>query len=396
MKQRLGTEVTSGEHPAADLLSAFAERTLRSAERDRVIDHLSRCSICRAAVALASSDNQEKPAERPLGLPLLRFPAAMRWASATAALAIAVGVGVLIHQEQSRSTPASHQAAGNVASTVASVQAPEAIAPASATAATKTHSASKESRTTLARKAPLSRAMPRGSKGTATDGIVSAAAAPPVPEAPMAQTPAADAFSYRQQPTAKARTLDTTASAPSAPAAVGSGSGAGVGGGTYPLNSAAPAKTAEVIAQPQSSASGGPVAAKRERASAFAGIVSGNVMKTPIAHWSISSTGQLQRRNLDDTLSVIEPAAGSTFRAVAAQGIEVWAGGSQTVADRPATPVLFHSSDVGTSWKQVAGPWKGTVLRIQLGSGGMVKIAAEDGEWETRDGGQSWISVSTR
>jgi len=170
---------------------------------------------------------------------------------------------------------------------------------------------------------------------------------------------------------------------------MGAGNGAG---GNFPVNSAAPAKNPEV-AQPQLSASGGAVAAKRERASAFSGVVSGNLMKTSIAHWSISSTGQLQRRNWDDTLSVIEPAAGSIFRAVAAQGIEVWAGGSQTAADRPATPVLFHSSDAGTSWKQVTGPWEGTVLRIQLGSGGSVKVATEDGAWQTRDGGQSWTAV---
>ncbi len=371
-----------------------------------MIDHLSRCSSCRTAVALASSDVQEKPAERPLRLPVLRFPAAMRWASATAALATAVGVGVLIHQQQSRSTPASHQAAANVVSTGATLQAPqpcgtaglgcEAAAPTPALAATNIHSASKQSRTALARNAPMSQAkeaMPRVSKSTASGGILSQAAAPLVPEATMAQTPAADAFSSRQRRTATAQALDTTASASSPPAVVGSGSGAGVAGGMYPLNSAAPPKTAEAIAQPQLSASAGAVAAKRERASAFAGVVSGNLMKTPIAHWSISSTGQLQRRNWDDTLSVIEPAAGAIFRAVAAQGIEVWAGGSQAAADRPATPVLFHSSDAGTSWKQVTGPWEGTVLRIQLGSGGAVKVATEDGAWQTRDGGQSWTAV---
>src|SRR6185312_342633 len=299
-----------------------AERTLRSAERDRVIDHLSRCSSCRTAVALGSSDVQEKPAERPIRLPVLRFPAAMRWASATAALAIAIGVGVLIHQQQSRSTPASHQAAANVVSTGATPQAPqpcgtaglgcEAVAPAPGPAATNTHSASKQSRTTLARNAPMSQgrvAMPHASKSTASGGILSQAAAPPLPEATLAQTPAADAFSNRQQPTAKARALDTTASASTPPTAMGAGNGAG---GNFPVNSAAPAKNPEV-AQPQLSASGGAVAAKRERASAFSGVVSGNLMKTSIAHWSISSTGQLQRRNWDDTLSVIEPAAGSIF-----------------------------------------------------------------------------------
>ena len=215
-------------------------------------------------------------------------------------------------------------------------------------------------------------AMPRVSKSTASGGILSQAAAPLVPEATMAQTPAADAFSSRQRRTATAQALDTTASASSPPAVVGSGSGAGVAGGMYPLNSAAPPKTAEAIAQPQLSASAGAVAAKRERASAFAGVVSGNLMKTPIAHWSISSTGQLQRRNWDDTLSVIEPAAGAIFRAVAAQGIEVWAGGSQAAGS--------HSSRIPQPL-DLAAPSR------QVRAGAVTAAGAAAGNRETRGGG---------
>jgi hypothetical protein len=116
-------------------------------------------------------------------------------------------------------------------------------------------------------------------------------------------------------------------------------------------------------------------------------------MKATIAHWTISNAGQLQRRNWDDTITVVEPAAGATFRAIAAQGIEVWAGGSQQLAGS-ANPILVHSSDAGTTWKQVSGPWKGTVLRLQLASGGVVTLTAADGQWQTRDGGQSWIAVT--
>jgi hypothetical protein len=197
-----------------------------------------------------------------------------------------------------------------------------------------------------------------------------------------------DAFSKRQPSVATAAALDAVPPAPSAPAGVVAGRGAGVG--AYQMNSAAPAKTAEVTAQTQYS-QGGP-AAKREPTSAFAGSISGRLMKTAIAHWNISSAGQLQRRNWDDTVTVVEPATGATFRAVAAQGIEVWAGGSQQVAGS-ANPILVHSSDAGATWKQVTGPWKGTLLRLRLESGGVVTVAAADGQWQTRDGGQSWTAV---
>lgn len=380
VKQRLAAEGLVAEHPAADLLSAFAERTLRSAERERVMDHLSRCSSCRAVVALANSDVQEKPAEQPVSFPMLRFPAAMRWASATAALAIAIGVGVLIHQERSRPPGVSHETAARVADTVASVQSPcDEAAPGCEPAVTATKPigniqspkpAAAKARKPLTRNAPVAKL-----------------------QATAPQALAVDAFDNGHQSSANAEALDKTASLPSPATPLGTGNAVGVGGGAFQMSSATSAKKAEVTAQPQMSGAGGEFAAKRERASAFAGGNIAGSLKTPIVHWSISSAGQLQRRNWDDTVNVIEPASGSLFHAVAARGIEVWAGGSQQIPGSPGNPVLFHSSDAGTSWKRVAGPWKGTVLQIQMGSSGLVTIASEDGQWQTRDGGQSWTAV---
>src|SRR6267154_2574134 len=40
-------------HPDADLLTAFAERSLGESERSRVMDHLACCGDCREVVALA-------------------------------------------------------------------------------------------------------------------------------------------------------------------------------------------------------------------------------------------------------------------------------------------------------------------------------------------------------
>jgi len=47
------TPATAERHPDADLLTAFAERSLAGRERDQVLEHLARCSDCREVVALA-------------------------------------------------------------------------------------------------------------------------------------------------------------------------------------------------------------------------------------------------------------------------------------------------------------------------------------------------------
>jgi hypothetical protein len=47
------TGVTADSHPDADLLTAFAERSLAGRERDHVVEHLARCGDCREVVALA-------------------------------------------------------------------------------------------------------------------------------------------------------------------------------------------------------------------------------------------------------------------------------------------------------------------------------------------------------
>ncbi|HWY20252.1 MAG TPA: zf-HC2 domain-containing protein [Candidatus Acidoferrum sp.] len=55
-------------HPDADLLTAFAERSLAGRERDRVVEHLALCGDCREIVAL--------------GLPATEAAAAVRWGRA--------------------------------------------------------------------------------------------------------------------------------------------------------------------------------------------------------------------------------------------------------------------------------------------------------------------------
>ena len=109
--------------------------------------------------------------------------------------------------------------------------------------------------------------------------------------------------------------------------------------------------------------------------------------------WTISATGQLQRDSQDGTLTVIEPAPGVTVRAVAAEGIEVWAAGVQSdlcAEQWQQRPALFHSSDAGETWITINGPWQTTITRIDLAGLGNLTISTKDGTWMTVDAGKSW------
>src|SRR5690349_6077472 len=57
LRQRLrATEDRSLQHPDPDTLNAYIEEVLPAHERERVLEHISRCSPCREIVALATPD----------------------------------------------------------------------------------------------------------------------------------------------------------------------------------------------------------------------------------------------------------------------------------------------------------------------------------------------------
>jgi len=78
----------------------------------------------------------------------------------------------------------------------------------------------------------------------------------------------------------------------------------------------------------------------------------------------------------------------TSFRAVAASGADVWAGGSEGT--------LVHSSDGGAHWAQVTVadgyvPLAGSITSIQAESASTIKIATSAGEaWISLDGGLHW------
>ena len=80
LRQRLrATEERSLQHPDPDTLNAYVEEVLPTQERDRVLEHISRCSPCREIVALATPDAVLAAEEQTAALVAVAATPRRRW-----------------------------------------------------------------------------------------------------------------------------------------------------------------------------------------------------------------------------------------------------------------------------------------------------------------------------
>src|SRR5580704_19377134 len=104
VSRRLRAIAVVGEHPDPNLLGAFLEKSLARNEQAQVLEHLSRCMVCREIVSLASS--QPAVADVVSVVPAstatawLAWPV-LRWGAAVACVVV-VGAVVTLRQQQSR------------------------------------------------------------------------------------------------------------------------------------------------------------------------------------------------------------------------------------------------------------------------------------------------------
>ncbi len=98
VRQRLRARPQPQAHPDADVLSAFVEQALPTAERQQVVLHLSECSHCREVVSLSLPEPQVQVAAQQIVQPVpmrSRFwIPAFRWGGAAAMIAIAAALVV--------------------------------------------------------------------------------------------------------------------------------------------------------------------------------------------------------------------------------------------------------------------------------------------------------------
>jgi hypothetical protein len=400
LKQRLEAgQLAPVEHPSVDMLTAFVERALKGPERDVVVSHLSVCPTCRKAVILALPEIANEKAQAASASSSVRFrlPTAMRWVSVAAAFAVTVGVGILSYEHESGRQPARiliapvapQQVArdsvqGNVQPKKAKIEAGPAkskmdledglmardpapgrkvLQKKAATRGYETHAKQPSSEAGIEQNQPdIANGFVMGRKTLSAAEYAKSVPAPttPEPSAAAQMVEVEPAQQTKPAPAGATQSLQVTAAAP------------GITGG---LVQSSP-KSFNGIAL------GGPMFRKSLARS------------NEIVHWTISSAGKLLREAQNGAKRLIEPAPGLTVRAVAAKGIEVWAGGVQpdtSAAQWQQRPVLFHSSDAGETWTKVDGPWTAPITRLDLVSDDALTVSAEDGTWSTTDAGKSWV-----
>jgi hypothetical protein len=106
VRERLRAAAPAVNHPDADSLTAFAERSLPELERDIVLEHLARCDDCRDVVALSVPESEplEASALTTRGQ-WLRRPT-IRWAFVAAGIVAVAAVGVVQYQRKRPATMA--------------------------------------------------------------------------------------------------------------------------------------------------------------------------------------------------------------------------------------------------------------------------------------------------
>lgn len=468
VKERLESAAIAVDHPDANVLSAFSERTLADRERSQVLEHLAHCGECREVVALAFPPEVPGLAVvRPSRGSWLSWPR-LRWGLVAAGVIVVGSFGVLRYEHARDLSPVALQSQrrDGLLDEAKNLPAPSREAPAEdslSTTAAKSPDVAGKSQIAETRKesdsvnvvakseAPSDDKTAMGNRATILHGQ-------PLSHGPMppaqgqqnlnANTANQQMMFQRQVPAPAPRTpvaneqfaAGVTVSAQSSPATAPA-----VGGpipskqqtqnldtfatnerSVAPLSSTrgnngaevARAKDAEPPANPQKAQAVGAYAVAESSTNNFS--PSGSLLPES-AHWAINSAGGLQRSfdqgknwqsidvnsgardsaGLDLQLAMKSSRAKAAtkdkadamakpiiFRAVAANGPDVWAGGSEAT--------LFHSTDSGDHWIRIQPSWRGVllngdILSLQFADPQHGRIVTSTAEiWTTADAGQTW------
>jgi hypothetical protein len=405
--ERLKAGALEANHPEADELTAFAERSLAEVERIAVLEHLARCCDCRdiLALALPATDALETAVRTP-AQGWVNWPA-LRWGLVAAGIVAIALLGIVQYQRPSGNIAATSGASHQVVFEETRNQ-PLASPPPSAgvkkaedqVASSKVTNSDRQIATMLSEK--KKRVARAGGAGVALPAAATgySAASSPLYKQQAAADPATNmrvpAVSERVAAQAQSAPLDTRTSEagqfepPTAPQPANHSNNE-----NYAADRVGKAKPA-VISQ-----SAAPVAPSI-------------IPRSIIPRWAINADGVLQR-SFDDgatwqTVEVEAPRyftdatgvdasgkplqrevrkmASPTFRAVAVTGTDVWAGGSGAI--------LYHSQDAGDHWTRVMPASSGATLTGDIVSLEFLdmqhgKVSTSTAEiWSTSDDGQTW------
>lgn len=377
VSQRLHATEPPRVHPDSDLITAFVEKSLGNRERVQVLEHLSLCASCREIVSLSAAQPDIAGAVSAAASPgWLSWPV-LRWGVAMACVVV-VGAAVTLRHKQE---------GPGIAPTLAEVKPAADVqiqAPASTFArkAASPQLADREAKTAVMAKQA-------GQPGQASL-VAGASAAPSGVQMPAASGSMLATTATRQ----KARTANPPdgnygAASPSPVEMADARTGS-------PLIEVVPGRAKAAVEEPQNAQAekviGGALLKKRNTtAPVGAASLAGDafIPANLAPRWTLSSDGTLQR-SLDSggTWQTIPVSSKTIFRALAANGLDIWVGGS--------AGALFHSSDAGQHWTQVQPVVNGEALAddiigvefTDLLHGKLTTSSAET--WVTADAGQTW------
>jgi hypothetical protein len=434
-------------HPEADLLTAFAERSLSERERSTVLEHLSQCAECRDVVALALPGiDIAAPAPVPARRGWLGWPG-LRWGLVAAGAVVVVSAGILKYQLRPGADLAKNSVPSPPQAVAGELRSEATPTPAAAPALAESHL---ELQPTLNDKATL------GAIADAKRDAVAGSARPNrVPQVLRGNGFAGNAASgphapsqWQQNNSANVQANQAFGIAPPPSPAAETAPRSPTFSETVEVSSAAPAVQEEPqnrdsldeTARQVADLPVGKAKAATEDSGATAGAApksASPVTLTPMARtslasatlaptWGISATGGLQRsfdhggtwqdvivaaneqvmganfasyevtvqksrakeKDEEGKQALKKQITAPVFRAVAAVGADVWAGGQGGM--------LYHSQDSGNHWARVvpnaaSSFLTGDVVGVEFSDPQHGKITTSVPEvWNTADGGQSW------
>jgi Photosynthesis system II assembly factor YCF48 len=428
VQRRLQGTPKPGVHPDADLLAAFAEKSLNDRERSLVLQHLGECADCRDVVSLAMPEIESTPSPIAGGSSWLSWPA-LRW-GALAACVVVVSAAVTLHygRRQSLQPPLAEPAASTADSvfTESKVLKPGEELAAKLPPPSPIESgrdfvvagnlAKQREKSTFA--GPLTRqtgaAAPQRLEKNEKDQLTSnrldsARAVSPTDKptqpalAAAAPAPLPTGKTVPAEPEAEARN-DAVDYKPKAMTETVTVEGAATAELETSQTVERKAKNESVSNESQKKVQTARTAAAGAMAvgGRNADTLSAEVAQTTVddyakragpgqvaTRWTLSADGVLQRSfDSGKSWQTIQVAKKAVFRALAANDLDIWVAGSGGA--------LYHSSDAGQHWIQVSPeadgkPLTADIVTVEFSDSQHGKLTTANREtWTTNDAGGTW------
>ena len=467
VRERLKAASPTVDHPDADILAAFTERSLAEGERSLVLAHLARCGDCRDIVALSLPATE--PVERAIKTPArgwLAWPV-LRWGFVAAGVVAIASVGIVQYQRDVRSRSIASNASPHFEVVAKEARNQPMASPVPAATAKKEGKIELPSAPGFvdsvdAKRAAVNEptqrthaeALPPAVPPPANAGPAGLGARGPLPHGPrlanqwqqqngvqnQMATPAASSPFAKQQaagelsantqapPVSETVTVESQSTQSDALKSLDArqiGERETIGGrevtdqpsersaedfvfarvdkakpaeSAQTANGAAPAMANPKLSQPF----GGPLLALSASVPRWTINSAGSLQRSfdqgstwqdvdvnaiPVAATSLEISAQPSRAKAKDTEKIAQKPA-PIFRAVAASGTDVWAGG--------ARGALYHSADAGYHWTHVTPISGGAVLTgdivsLEFSDMRHGKVSTSTSEiWITSDDGQTW------